>query len=607
MQSQQSFPTKWNLSDLFKSDDDPSIYEERTLVEKAFNNFITKWEKRNDFLVDPKIMSEALTEYDKLQKFYGSFGKESYYFSLRSSIEEDNPKIKAKLNTVSSLSKKLENQMQFFTYRISKIPNTQQGKFLSAPELKPYIHFLELLFIESTYLLSEEVEKVLNLKSKTSYTNWVTMTSTFLSKETGSVVDETGKKTNKNSEEILSLINSRNKAVRDSAAVAFNKILNKYVEVGEAEINSILENKKIDDDLRKIERPDKLRHISDDIDSSVVDNLIKAVSEKYHISAEYYKLKAQLLGLPRLAYHERNIEYGEVEKTYTYEESVHLVKKVFENLDSQFAEIFSSFVKDGRIDVYPQKGKRGGAYCAHHLLTDPTYIMLNHTDQLNDVLTLAHESGHGINNELIRITQNALNFGTPTSTAEVASTFMEDFVLQELLTQANDEERLSLMMTKLNSDISTIFRQIAAYQFEFELHMEFRKKSYLSKDDIGSLFHKHMLSYMGDAVDQSPGSENWWLYWTHIRYFFYNYSYASGLLISKSLQSSVKENKTYILKVKEFLAAGKSESPKNIFKKLGIDLESKDFWLKGLKEVEVLLYETTQLATKLGKTQPIKP
>jgi oligoendopeptidase F len=220
---------------------------------------------------------------------------------------------------------------------------------------------------------------------------------------------------------------------------------------------------------------------------------------------------------------------------------------------------------------------------------------------MHDVLTIAHELGHGINNELIGEKQHALDFGTPTSTAEVASTFMEDFVLEEILHKADDELRLAIMMQKLNDDVSSIFRQVACYRFEQELHAEFRKKGYLSKEQVGQLFQKHMAAYMGDAVEQSAGSENWWVYWSHIRYFFYVYSYAGGLLISKALQNGVKNNPAFIHQVKEFLSAGLSDSPKNIFAKLGIDITDRQFWDRGLDEVENLLRETTALAQSMGK------
>jgi oligoendopeptidase F len=157
------------------------------------------------------------------------------------------------------------------------------------------------------------------------------------------------------------------------------------------------------------------------------------------------------------------------------------------------------------------------------------------------------------------------------------------------------------MVLKLNDDVSTIFRQVACYTFEQELHHEYRQRGYLSKKEIGEIFRKHMASYMGDFVEQSRGSENWWVYWGHIRYFFYVYSYASGLLISKSLQHSAKTDPGFITMVKEFLSAGLSDSPKNIFGRLGIDITDQTFWEKGLDEVESLLEETTALAKKLGK------
>jgi len=174
-------------------------------------------------------------------------------------------------------------------------------------------------------------------------------------------------------------------------------------------------------------------------------------------------------------------------------------------------------------------------------------------------------------------------------------------VLDELIHSADDKLRLAIMMQKLNDDVSSIFRQVACYQFEQELHQEFRKAGYLSKKEIGTLFMKHMAAYMGNAVEQSAGSENWWVYWSHIRYFFYVYSYASGLLISKSLQAGVKKDPAFINKVKGFLSAGLSDSPKNIFSKLGIDITDNTFWDRGLDEVEHLLDETEHLAKKLRK------
>jgi len=592
---------RWNLGLLFDSDDDPSIERKRKIVEKKSYEFINKWKDRKDYLEKPSVLRQALDEYESWKKDYGSEGDEGYYFWLRYAQDQNDPKLKAHFNKIEAFSKKIENDIQFFYLRIAKIPEENQNLFLEYRGLKDYRHFLERIFAESKYLLTEPEEKILNLKSPTSHSNWVKMTSGFLAKEERTIILDNGRRESRTFSDILSQMNSKNKNVRDAAAKAFNDILNKHADVAEAEMNSVLANKKIDDELRKVYRPDLIRHISDDIDSKIVDALIKAVSDRFDISSGYYALKARLLKVGKLKYHERNVEYGNISRKYPYKESVKLIRNVFQNIDGTFAEILDRFLSNGQFDVYPGKGKSSGAFCAHHLISQPTFILLNHTDRLNDVLTLAHELGHGINNELIKEKQNALNFGTPISTAEVASTFMEDFVLQEILKKADDDLRLSIMMMRLNDEVSTIFRQVACYRFEQQLHQDFRQKGYLSKNDIGKLFQKHMAAYMGDAVEQSSGSENWWIYWGHTRSFFYVYSYASGLLISKSLQKSVKENNHFMEKVKEFLSAGLSSSPENIFRRLGIDITDKSFWDNGLDEVETLLQETMKLAGKLGK------
>jgi oligoendopeptidase F len=599
--------TDWNLNPLFAGDNDPRMGKKRKILERESYAFINAWKDRADYLEDPVALRQALDHYESWQRRFGTDGDEGYYFLLRTHQNQNDPKIKARFNKIEEFSRKVDNDSQFFRLRIAGIKREDQTKFLHHDALKPYRHFLERIFAESRYHLSEPEEKILNLKSATSYSNWTKMTAGFLSKEERQIVMEDGRKRTRPFVEIISLMNSRKKRTRDSASEAFNDILSRNVDVAETELNSILANKKIDDELRGAPRPDSLRHLSDDIESEIVDTLIGSVSERFNISSLYYKLKAGLFKVKKLKYHERNVEYGEVANRYLYEKSVNLVYGVLKRLDNQFADIFEGFIENGQIDAYPGKGKDSGAFCTYHLITQPTYILLNHTCKLHDVLTIAHELGHGINNELIKEKQHALDFGTPTSTAEVASTFLEDFVLEDILREADDELRLSLMMAKLNDDVSSIFRQVACYRFEQDLHGEFRQKGYLSKEEIGKLFQKHMAAYMGPAVEQSPGSENWWVYWQHIRYFFYVYSYASGLLISKSLQNTVKRDPAFIGKVKEFLSAGLSDSPKNIFGRLGIDIADRKFWDRGLDEVENLLSETTLLAVRLGKLKSSPP
>lgn len=593
-------PTEWNLTHLLKESSDKEIEKQKQELTKQPQNFAKRWKKK-DFTKNPQTLKLALDDYEKWQRNFGVLGNIGYYFELKYAQNQLNPKIKAQYNQVEELAHNLINETQFFTLQIAKIPKDRQNKFLNFTSLSPYKHFLEKLFKESQYLLSEPEEKILNLKSITSHSNWIKMTQTFLSQEEKEIINDEGKKEKANYSKLGSLMNSQKKSVRDSAAKAFNEILSKYVETAETEMNSILTNKKIDDQLRGISRPDLTRHLSDDLDSQVVDILVKSVSSRFKVAQRYYKLKAKLLGVKKLKYHERNVDYGKLNNHYPYPQAVKLILKVLTSLDSEFGQIFNQFVSYGLLDVYPQKGKRGGAACFHNLITQPTYIILNHANKLTDVLTIAHETGHGINNELMRKTQNALNFETPLSTAEVASTFMEDFVLEEILKTADQEEKLAIMMMKLNDEISTVFRQIACYNFETELHQSLRKAGYLSKEEIGKIFQKHMSSYMGTSVEQSPGSENWWVYWPHLRTFFYVYTYSSGLLISKSLQAQVKKDPQFIDQVKKFLSSGSSKSPINIFKSLGIDITQSKFWDQGLEEINNLLSQTERLAKTLGK------
>lgn len=587
----------WNLKLLTKT----SFQKKRVEIIKVHKKFADKWQKNNNWQTNPVVLKQALTEYEVLQKYYTAGAEEGYYYSLLSNIKENDNKIKAGYNKVRQFSLQMNNQILFFEHRLARLPKTTKKLFLKSPILNSYTHFLKRVFDQEKYLLSEAEEKILTLKADVSFNNWVKMTSGFLSGESAEIKIGFGKSVKKNFSEILSLMNDKNEKVRHQASLVFNEILNKHIKVGEAELNSILMDKKIEDDLRKMERPDLARHLADDIDTKVVDVMLAVVAKNNHLAQRFYKLKAKLLGLKKLKYHERNLTIGEIKKSYNYHQACTMVAEVLQNLNPKYADVFKNFVKAGQIDVYPKNGKTGGAFCASGLLSTPTYIMLNHTNELKDVLTLAHEVGHGLNNELMRGKQNSLNFGVTLATAEVASTFFEDFVLKKLLTTATKEERLSIIMEKLNQDVSTIFRQSALYQFELELHASFRKTGYLSVEQIGKIFTKHMSAYMGAGVEQSAGSQNWWLHWSHIRYLFYVYSYVSGLLISKHFQRQVASDANYIKKVDYFLSAGLSEAPANIFKQMGIDISNKQFWQEGMNEIENLLNQAEELAIELKK------
>jgi len=591
--------TSWDLSPIMQDAGEENIKKELREVRGANADFIKKWKNRDDYLKKPAVLKEALDDLEKISRNYGSSGNPGFYFGLLSSLRQDDTNVKAKLNQIDEASTKIQNDTLFFSLNISKIPKEEQAKFLGALELAEYKHFLESAFESAKYILTEPEEKIMNLKSPMAHGYWEQMIETLLSKQERKVVID-GKEETKNFSEILKLTEETNKETREEAAKVFGEILARYSEVAEAEMNAVLANKKVNDELRGFSRPDSERHLEDNLTTETVDQLIKAVTEKFELSKKFYELKAKLFKVDKIRYFERAVSYGEQKMKYPYEKAIELVNKTFSGLDKKFSDILERFSEKGQIDVFPKKGKHDGAFCTDYLPIQPTYILLNHNDTLKDVTTIAHEAGHGINAELMKEKQNALNLGTPKSTAEVASTFFEDFVLNELLKKAGEEERLSILIEKLSGDVSTIFRQTAFYNFEMELHTEFRKKGYLSKEEIGAMFKKNMSSYMGEFVDTSEAG-NWWIYVPHFRNFFYVYSYTSGLLISKALQAKVKENHEFIEKVKDFLSAGTSDSPENIFKKMGVNIADKEFWNQGLNEFESLLNQTEELAVKLGK------
>lgn len=589
----------WDLSNLAKSDDDDILSESRQTSSEAVNNFKLKWIEDLSYLSDPHSLKNALDEYAELMAKHGLNGQEWYYFSLRSAQDQLDPKLKGLSRAADELATKLYNEIQFFTLNIAKIDQSSQKILLDSDELSMYKHFLSRLFAQQRFMLSEPEEKILNLVSLPAHESWVSMTSSFLSKEEHEVEHEDGHVKTASFSEILSLTSSQNKIVRDRAAKVVHQTVAKFAQTATEEINAILQFKKTTDELRRMDRADLQRHVHDDIDSEVVDSLLKSVSNRYSIPADFYKLKAKLFKVKQLAYHERNVPYGELNQEYNFEQATALVDRTLSELDPEFGQIFNEFLKGGQFDVFPRPGKVGGAFCAHNLVIQPTYILLNHTNKLQDVLTIAHEMGHGLHNEMARRHQHSLYFGTSMATAEVASTFMEDFVIEQLLADTSKKTQLEVMMMKLNDDISSIFRQVACYQFEQSLHEQFRIKGYLSSEEIGELFAHHMKAYMGAAVEQSNGSQNWWVYWSHIRNYFYVYSYASGLLISKSLQSFVRKDPRSIEKVKQFMAAGQSDSPRNIFLATGIDIQKSEFWQQGLSEIQELLNKANSLANEL--------
>lgn len=596
----KSLPTSWNLGLMYSGLDDPKIDQDTAAYSAAMKAFADKWQADKSYLADSAKLLEALNDYEALFADFGELTP-AYYVYLSSKLEENNAEFKGKLERLNDVEKEAIDRIRFFEISLGKIDPGLQSQLLQNAGLAKYKHFLDRIFTNAKYILSEAEERVITEYSGPIYA-WGKMRTGLLSAEPIEFNHPKDGIKKVSYGDLLDLINDQDKTTRDLAAAELHKFLAKFAPIMEHELNALLQARKAFDKLRGYEFPAQARHVADDIETEVVQALQKSVTNNFDMPAKYYELKAKLLKQPKLGYHERNvaIELSHKDKEYSYADSIKLVYETFNDLDPEFGEIVLDFAQNGRIDVFPKLNRYSGAFCIHGAKSQPFYVLLTHANTLSDVSTIAHELGHATNNVLMAKAQNALNFGSPMSTAEVASTFMEDFVLDKLLADATPETQFEILMAKLNDEISTISRQIACYNFEEELHQEFRDKGYLSKEQIGSLFTKHMSAYMGEFVNQDPGSENWWVYWGHIRNYFYNYSYASGLIISKALQAKVKADKSAIAQVKQFLTAGTSASPSNIFKDIGIDITQPSFWDEGMEQVRENLLKAEDLAKALN-------
>jgi len=592
--------TQWDLSQLGSGINDNEFKIERELMEKKYKAFARKWKKDKSFLTDEKNLKKALHEYEILS---GLGTKELTYIYLMRQVDSSNIDLQKAEKKAEEFFQNLAKEIRFFILEIGVIEAKKQKQFLNSSLLKNYKHFLENTFDQSKYRLSEKEEHILSVKSGVSHGNWQSMLEQFISKETRQVLVPENKKVIKKEQsfaEIQSLIHHKNKRIRDMAATAMHEIVNNNVDIAEKEFNSILENKKINDDLRGYERADHSRILSDDVTFDIVDTMTEVVTDNFKLAKDYYKLKAQLMKVNKLDYHERNVPSGEIKESFNYEKSIELVDQAMTGIDAEFHDIYRDMVDGGRVDVFPAQGKRGGAFCMYWGHADPVYVMLNYTDRVTDVTTLAHEMGHAIHGTLTK-KESPINYDTPMFVAEIASNFCEEYVFDLISEKLSDKERLVLNMEKIGSFVSSVQRQVAAYNFEQELHNEFRKEGYLSKEQIGKLFTKHMKSYMGPSVSQDPGSENWWVYWNHFRSPFYVYTYASGLLLANAMRAKVAENPEYIDSVKKFFSTGTSTSPKELFDSIDIDITDPQFWQSGIDEIKELLKETKKLAKKIGK------
>jgi oligoendopeptidase F len=359
----------------------------------------------------------------------------------------------------------------------------------------------------------------------------------------------------------------------------------------------------VDDRLRKYPDWISSRNLSNEASDESVQALITAVTARYDIPQRWYRLKAQLLGVERIADYDRMAAVTSEEPVVPWGEARDLVLDCYREFSTELGDIVQRSYDDRWIDAPLRPGKRGGAFCASTVPDLHPYVMLNYTATRQDVLTLAHELGHGVH-AVLGARQGIFHMSTPLTMAETASTFGEEIVFERLLERAESpESRLSLLARNIEGAIATVFRQTAMNRFEDRVHNERRSQGELSVDRISELWIETQSAMLGDSVDLTDGYARWWSYVPHfVNTPGYVYAYAYGQLFALSVYRLYTESgDEFVPRYIDLLAAGGSRSPEDLGKLVGVDLTDPGFWDAGLALVEETLDKTEQAARDAGR------
>ncbi len=583
----QKYKTDWDLSHIYKGDVKQAVAKDCATIKKSYLAFAKKYRKDKKHLKSAGALAKVLEEYEALSA--NPVGERAgRYYSYRKNLNSEDNEARAELAKLSDFYTNLANELEFFMLEIGKIEKVLQKKFLASKELLPFKYFLKKVFENAKHNLSEPEEKILNLKSLPSHSMWVSGFSKLLAKQTVKFegkempVSEAGAK-----------ISTLPTAKRRSLHKEVSKVYESVADFAESEINAVFTNKKINDKLRGFKTAYEGTVKGYENDAKTVKELVDAVTSNFGIAHRFFKIKSDMLGEKRLVYADRSAKIGEIKVKIPLEDAAQKTISAFNTADPEFGKFVEEMFEKGLVDAFPKRGKGSGAFCSSGVRELPTYVFLNHIDDFRSLTTLAHEMGHALHSKYA-YKQRPMYENYTIATAEVASTFFENLVFEQALTGVSEKERMILLHDKISDDIATIFRQIACFNFENELHEAIRKEGFVPKEKIVEMMNKHMQSYLGPLFDFKPEDGYFFVTWSHIRNFFYVYTYAFGQLVSDALYERYKQDKSKIKDVIKFLSAGGSDSPENIFRSIGIN-PNKKFFEAGLQKISRNIDELERL------------
>jgi len=583
----------WNLDDLYPGPRSEAVQVDLAKADTEAKRLQERYQgKLTATAANGSDLAEAIKSYETLSDTLGKLGS---YAGLLYAADTANPEhakfygdIQEKLTTITTA-------LIFFELELNTIDDDVLARALKVPALARYKPWLDDLRKEKPYQLEEKLERVFHEKSITSRASWNRL---FNETMTSLRFEVSGEKEPLTLEPTLNLLTHTDGSRRRAAAEALAKVFRDNVRLFTLITNTLAKDKEISDRWRGFKDVADSRHLANRVEAPVVDALVDAVRGAYrNTSHRYYAMKARWLGKEKLAYWDRNAPLpDQPERVVTWPEAQRMVLDAYAGFAPDMASIAQRFFDWSWIDAPIRDGKSPGAFSHPTVPSAHPYILMNYQGKPRDVMTLAHELGHGVH-QVLAAPMGPLLAPTPLTLAETASVFGEMLTFKALLTSTREaKERKALLAQKTEDMINTVVRQVAFYSFERHVH-EKRRAGELTSDRLGEIWLKVQSESLGPAIDLSEGYENYWCYVPHfIHSPFYVYAYAFGDCLVNSLFGLYQDaHPGFVAKYFAMLEAGGSKHHSELLAPFGLDASQRAFWDKGLKVIEGMIDELERM------------
>jgi oligoendopeptidase F len=543
--------------------------------------------------------SEIATAMRELEEILDLVGRAGSYAALRYAIDTQDPERGSLLQQVQERGAAIETALLFYDLEWNELDDERADELIGSDEIERWRHHLRTLRRFRPHQLSEPEERILTEVDVTGSSAFRRLFTEQISAVTVELEDADAPV---QLMEALSRLESPERDRRAAAASAVTASLAGGVRTRAYIFNTLLADKATKDRLRSYEHWLASRNLANEASDESVAALVEAVVSRYEVARRWYRLKARLLGIDRLAYYDRMAPVAGTERTIGYSEARELVLDCYRRFSPELGTVAAEFFAGDYIDAPPLPGKRGGAFCSYVVPSAHPYVMLNYTARPRDAMTMAHELGHGVHASLAR-PRGIFEFSTPLTVAETASIFGETIVLGRLLEDAPDAgERLSLLADSLDGAVGAVFRQIAMNQFEERVHVRRRESGELTVEDFASIWLETQTDMLGDSVELADDYGLWWSYVPHfIDTPGYVYAYAYGHLLALSVYRRYEElGDDFVPSYLELLGAGGSMAPEELGQIVGVDLTDPGFWSSGLDLIERQLEAADAAARESG-------